>query len=146
MKLTESKLKQLIVETLQEGYMDYIRAEEEAHNNFKKVRALKQQGKATYDEVSAAYEEYENVKKNRDSYFTPEELEAEKSWYADYNAKADAEAIAQSEEEEAAEKRRREAEAAQMMKARQDKSYRGKMIRQMANDPVPGEQWFDKDG
>ena len=122
MKLTESKLKQLIVETLQEGYMEYRRAEEEAHNKFKNIRSLKNQGKATLDDVMAAYEEYENVKKNRDSYYTPEELEAERADNERRNREADAQAIAGEEAEAAAEKRRREAEAAEMMKARQRKN------------------------
>ncbi len=66
MKLTESKLKQLIVETLQEGYMEYHRAKEEAHNKAKEIRSLRNQGKASYEDVSAAFEEYENIKKNRE--------------------------------------------------------------------------------
>ena len=90
MKLSSESLKRMIVETLQEGSREYRRAEEEAFNNFKNVRSLKNQGKATLDDVMAAYEEYEKVKKNRDLYFTPEELEAERADNERRNKEADA--------------------------------------------------------
>ena len=133
MKLTESKLKQLIVETLQEGYMEYRRAEEEAHNKFKNIRSLKNQGKASYEDVMAAYEEYEKVKKNRDSYFTPEELEAERADNERRNREADAQAIADEEAEAAAEKRRNAAELAAMKSTR--RGYKDRGISMGPDDP-----------
>ena len=114
MKLSKESLKKLITETLQEGYMEYRRAEEEAFNNFKNVRSLKNQGKATLDDVVAAHEKYKTVKANRDSYFSPEELEAERDDNERRNRAADAADRAREEEEADTEKRRNAADLATM--------------------------------
>jgi membrane protein involved in colicin uptake len=133
MKLTESKLKQLIVETLQEGYMEYHRAKEEAHNKAKEIRSLRNQGKASYEDVRAAFQEYDNIVKNRDSYFTPEELEAERADNERRNREADARDRAEEETQAAAEKRRNAAELAAMKSTR--RGYKDRGISMGPDDP-----------
>ena len=133
MKLTETKLKQLIVETLQEGYMEYHRAKEEAHNKAKEIRSLRNQGKASYEDVRAAFEEYDNIVKNRDSYFTPEELEAERADNERRNREQDARDRAREDGEAASEKRRADAKTAAMMSTKPGYADRG--IRMDPDDP-----------
>ena len=75
MKLTSKSLKRMIVETLQEGYLEYEEDYQRAFNNFKIVRDQMQQGNATMEDVIVARKAYEEIEKNRDSYFTSQELE-----------------------------------------------------------------------
>jgi hypothetical protein len=125
MRLTEESLKNMITETIQEGYMDYIRAEEEALNKFKNVRSLRNQGKATMDDVQAAYKEYKAIKDNPEKFLSPQEIARDIADNERRNRESDAKAIARAEEEEAAEKRRREAEVATMMSTRRGYKDRG---------------------
>ena len=133
MKLSKESLKKLVTEALEEGYMDYMRAEEEALNNFKNVRSLKNQGKATLDDVVAAYEQYKAVKDSRDSYFSPEELEAERDDNERRNRAADAADRAREEEEAAAERGRSAAELAAMKSTQ--RGYKDRGIYMDPDDP-----------
>lgn len=87
MKLTGKTLKKLIVETLQEGYLEYEEDYQRAFNNFKIVRDQMQQGNATMEDVIVARKAYEEIEKNRDSYFTSQELERDAAEAAARDAK-----------------------------------------------------------
>ena len=135
MKLTESKLKTLIVETLQEGFMDWYNAKEAAHNRAKNIRALSQKDppEATRAEVRAAFEEYDKIEKNRYQFYSPEEEAEERADNERRNREQDARDRAREDDEAASEKRRADAKTAAMMSTKPGYADRG--IRMDPDDP-----------
>jgi hypothetical protein len=131
MKLTESNLKRLILEVLEEQY-GWEHSANAARKRMWELKPLVKAGQKEYEEEyrAAMWRSWEP-----DSTMSPEET-------AKQQAKDDA-------AEEERERRQQAIDAADVknrMRQMQDPSLRGKMIKQMANDPIPGEEWFDKDG
>jgi hypothetical protein len=72
MKLSEEKLKKIIIETLDEGILQQMEAEKILRDEFFRVKKLRSQGKATEEELVKAYEDMKNLDKSQ--FYTPEEL------------------------------------------------------------------------
>jgi hypothetical protein len=85
MKLTGKSLKNLIKEVLDEGILDQMKAEKELRSQYFKVRDLYRQGKATQEEVSAAYQAMTNL--DTDQFYTADELERYSREAAERDAK-----------------------------------------------------------
>ena len=72
MRLTKSKLANVIKEVMEEGILQQMEAEKILRDEFFRVKELKAQGKATEEEVRKAYEDMTNL--NTDQFYTGDEL------------------------------------------------------------------------
>ena len=72
MKLTSTRLKKLIVEVLDEGILDQMKAEKHLRDQYFRVRDLHRQGKASEEELRVAYDEMTNM--DTDQFYTADEL------------------------------------------------------------------------